>query len=108
MLTREQNTLLTETGPGTPGGALLRRYWQPVALAEELPPGAAPLRVRIPARTWCRCATTRTASGCIAPPTRYHSAPRVVTSELVSSTEEWCTNWRRYATSQDGTVHARD
>src|SRR6266852_8760493 len=47
MLTKEQNELLTQTGPGTPGGALLRRYWQPVALAEELPPGGAPLPVRM-------------------------------------------------------------
>lgn len=47
MLSKEQNDLLTQTGPGTPGGDLFRRYWQPVALAEELPPGAAPLPVRI-------------------------------------------------------------
>src|SRR3982750_2093316 len=47
MLTKEQNDLLTQTGPGTPGGALLRRYWQPVALAEELPPGGAPLPVTL-------------------------------------------------------------
>ena len=47
MLTQEQNDLLTQTGPGTPGGDLLRRYWQPAALAEELPPGGAPLPVRI-------------------------------------------------------------
>jgi phthalate 4,5-dioxygenase len=46
MLTEEQNALLTRTGPGTPGGDLLRRYWQPVALSEELPPGGAPLPVR--------------------------------------------------------------
>lgn len=47
MLTREQNELLTTTGPGTPGGNLLRRYWQPVALSEELPRGGAPLSIRI-------------------------------------------------------------
>jgi phenylpropionate dioxygenase-like ring-hydroxylating dioxygenase large terminal subunit len=47
MLTQEQNALLTQVGPGTPGGDLLRRYWQPVALSEELPPGGAPLPVRI-------------------------------------------------------------
>src|SRR5947209_5541621 len=47
MLTQEQNDLLTRTGPGTPGGELLRRYWQPAALAEELPPGGAPLPVRL-------------------------------------------------------------
>jgi phthalate 4,5-dioxygenase len=47
MLTREQNELLTRTGPGTPGGNLLRRYWQPVALAAELPRGAVPQPVRL-------------------------------------------------------------
>jgi phenylpropionate dioxygenase-like ring-hydroxylating dioxygenase large terminal subunit len=31
-----ENRLLVECGPGTPGGDVLRRYWQPVALAEEL------------------------------------------------------------------------
>ena len=36
MLTEEQNQHLTQTGPGTPCGALMRRYWQPVALSEEL------------------------------------------------------------------------
>jgi len=47
VLSREENDLLTQTGPGTPGGALLRQYWQPVALSEELPPQGAPLPVRI-------------------------------------------------------------
>ena len=47
MLTKEQNDLLTLTGPGTPGGALLRRYWQPVGLSEEIPAGSAPKPVRI-------------------------------------------------------------
>jgi phenylpropionate dioxygenase-like ring-hydroxylating dioxygenase large terminal subunit len=47
MLTQEENDLLTRTGPGTPGGELLRRYWQPAALAEELPQGGAPVPVRI-------------------------------------------------------------
>jgi 5,5'-dehydrodivanillate O-demethylase oxygenase subunit len=36
MLTPEQNNLLTQVGPGTPGGELLRRYWHPVAPASEL------------------------------------------------------------------------
>ncbi len=47
MLTQEENDLLTQTGPGTPGGAMLRQYWQPVALSEELPPDGSPLPVRI-------------------------------------------------------------
>src|SRR5437588_11742245 len=35
-LTREENELLTRVGPGTPGGALMRRYWYPVAMKQEL------------------------------------------------------------------------
>jgi phthalate 4,5-dioxygenase oxygenase subunit len=47
MMTQEENRLLTQTDRGSPGGELLRRYWQPVALAEELPSGAAPLSIKI-------------------------------------------------------------
>ena len=36
MLSAEQNDLITRTSPGTAAGALLRRYWQPAALADEL------------------------------------------------------------------------
>ncbi len=47
MLTAEKNRLITETGPGTPCGALMRRYWQPAALAEELDIPRAVKRVRL-------------------------------------------------------------
>src|SRR5919106_181776 len=47
MMTKEENDLLTQTGRGTPGGELFRRYWQPVALSEELPSGAPPVNVKI-------------------------------------------------------------
>ena len=47
MLTKEENRLITLTGPDTPGGALMRCYWHPVALADELPPGGAPMPVKI-------------------------------------------------------------
>ncbi|MEE8519297.1 MAG: Rieske 2Fe-2S domain-containing protein, partial [Dehalococcoidia bacterium] len=36
MLTAEENKILTQVGPGTPGGELLRRYWHPIAIAQEL------------------------------------------------------------------------
>jgi hypothetical protein len=36
MLSTEQNDLITRTRPGTPAGRLMRRYWQPAALADEL------------------------------------------------------------------------
>ena len=48
MLTSEENILLTRTGPGTPMGDLIRRYWIPVLLSDELPgPDCAPKRVKI-------------------------------------------------------------
>src|ERR1041385_5611516 len=42
MLSKEENQLITQIGPGTPGGELLRRYWQPAALSKALPVGGAP------------------------------------------------------------------
>ena len=36
MLTSEENLRLTQVGPGTPGGNLLRRYWHPVATVAEM------------------------------------------------------------------------
>jgi phthalate 4,5-dioxygenase oxygenase subunit len=38
VLSAAENIRLTSSGPGTAGGALLRQYWQPVALSEELDP----------------------------------------------------------------------
>jgi phthalate 4,5-dioxygenase len=43
---RKTNELMTRTGPGTPMGDLLRRYWQPVALQSDLDAGdPVPLRI---------------------------------------------------------------
>jgi 5,5'-dehydrodivanillate O-demethylase len=36
MMPKDENELLTRVGPGTPMGALMRRYWQPVAATEEM------------------------------------------------------------------------
>jgi len=47
MLSKEENELITRTGPGTPGGELLRRYWQPVGLAQELTDERPKKRVQI-------------------------------------------------------------
>jgi phenylpropionate dioxygenase-like ring-hydroxylating dioxygenase large terminal subunit len=38
----EHNERITRVGPGTPGGALLRHYWQPVALLDEFDPALDP------------------------------------------------------------------
>jgi phenylpropionate dioxygenase-like ring-hydroxylating dioxygenase large terminal subunit len=48
MLSREDNEVLTRVGPGTPMGELLRRYWMPALLSEELPvPDCPPVRVTL-------------------------------------------------------------
>jgi phenylpropionate dioxygenase-like ring-hydroxylating dioxygenase large terminal subunit len=48
MLRKEQNDLLTQTGPGTPMGQLFRLGWQPALLAEELPENECPpVRVKL-------------------------------------------------------------
>ncbi len=36
MMSVQQNDLITRITPGTPAGALMRLYWQPAALADEL------------------------------------------------------------------------
>ena len=36
MLSAEQNAMLTQIGPGTPAGNLMRRYWQPIAATSEM------------------------------------------------------------------------
>jgi phenylpropionate dioxygenase-like ring-hydroxylating dioxygenase large terminal subunit len=48
MMTKEQNELLTRTGPGTPMGNVLRRYWIPAVLSSEVPtPDCPPVRVKL-------------------------------------------------------------
>ena len=47
MLSREQNDLITQAGPDTPGGDMFRRYWHPVLLSEELPAGGDPVPIDI-------------------------------------------------------------
>ena len=39
------NKLLTEVGPGTPCGELMRRYWQPIAVSKKV--GDLPQKVRV-------------------------------------------------------------
>jgi phthalate 4,5-dioxygenase len=48
MLSAKDNELLVRTGPDTPMGALLRRFWSPILLAEELAePDCTPVRVTV-------------------------------------------------------------
>ena len=47
MMSPEQNELITRIGPGTKCGALMRHYWHPVALTEELPDERPAKAVRV-------------------------------------------------------------
>src|SRR4051794_1192842 len=48
MLRKEQNDLITQTGPGTQMGRLFRSYWTPVLIADELPENdCPPVRVKV-------------------------------------------------------------
>ena len=50
----QQNDLLTRIGPGAPAGKLMRMYWQPAALVEEME-GPRPIK---PLREAPLCATS--------------------------------------------------
>jgi phthalate 4,5-dioxygenase len=48
MLSKKDNETLTQIGPDTLMGNMLRRFWMPACLSEQLPgPGCDPLRVRL-------------------------------------------------------------
>ncbi len=48
MLTKSENELITQTGPGTPMGELWRRFWLPAVMSWEVPePDSPPARVRL-------------------------------------------------------------
>jgi 5,5'-dehydrodivanillate O-demethylase len=47
MLSEEQNKFLTQVGPGTPMGELLRRYWHPIAVTADMTEEHRTHRVRV-------------------------------------------------------------
>src|SRR5579864_5826858 len=48
MFSKEDNELITRTGPGTPMGNVFREYWLPAMLSRELPsPDCDPVRVML-------------------------------------------------------------
>ena len=48
MLSAEDNELMCRVGPGTPMGTMMRRYWIPALLTNELPvPDSPPVRLRL-------------------------------------------------------------
>ena len=66
MLTAEDNELLCRIGPGTPMGNLLRQYWIPALLPNELPaPDCPPMRLRMLGENLIAFRTTSGAVGII-------------------------------------------
>ena len=47
MLSTPDNQILTQVGPGTPMGDLMRRYWIPAVLSSEIEPDGVPHRTRL-------------------------------------------------------------
>src|SRR4029077_10303598 len=48
MLSHAENEIVTRTGPGTPMGNVMRRYWVPALMSSELPEAdGAPVRVKL-------------------------------------------------------------
>ena len=48
MLNAQDNELMCRVGPGTPMGEVLRRFWQPILISEDLPyPDCDPKEVRL-------------------------------------------------------------
>jgi phenylpropionate dioxygenase-like ring-hydroxylating dioxygenase large terminal subunit len=47
MLTKEDNDILCRVGPGTPMGNLMREYWLPAFISQELEADGWPRRVRL-------------------------------------------------------------
>jgi phthalate 4,5-dioxygenase oxygenase subunit len=48
MLSHSDNELLCRTGPGTPMGAVFRRFWNPIAMSDHAPAAdATPVRLEI-------------------------------------------------------------
>src|ERR1044071_9796586 len=65
MLSRDDAQLLTRTDRGTPMGDLVRHYWIPVVLSDELQAGGRPKRVQLVGERLVAYRTTRGVAGLI-------------------------------------------
>src|SRR5258705_3692311 len=65
MISAQQNERLTRVGPGTPGGELLRRYWQHLCPAGELTAENPKKRIRIMGENLLVFRDTQGGVGCV-------------------------------------------
>jgi len=67
MLSQEDNEILCRVGPGTPMGDLMRQYWIPALMPNELPsPDCPPVRIRLLGENLIAFRTTSGAVGIVA------------------------------------------
>jgi nitrite reductase/ring-hydroxylating ferredoxin subunit len=66
VLSKEDNELMCRVGPGTPMGNLLRQYWIPALMPDELAPDGPPLRLRLLGENLIAFRTTSGQAGIVA------------------------------------------
>ena len=65
MISQAENIALTQVGPGSPMGDLMRRYWMPALLSWELPEAdGEPVRVKLLGEQLVAFRDSRDASAC--------------------------------------------
>ena len=74
MLTVEQNERLTQVGPGTPMGELMRRYWHPIAASSELDDDHPTKEIRLLGEDLVLFRDARGRVGCIEPSCAHRKA----------------------------------
>ena len=62
MTTASEGTELTQIGPGTPMGELMRQYWIPAAFSSELERDGVPVRLMLLGEKLIAFATPRAGS----------------------------------------------
>src|SRR5262245_48263848 len=76
MLSQENNEILTRVGPGTPMGNLLRRFWIPALLEQEIVErDGAPVKLRLLGEIWSPSAARREKSESLTPIARIVARP---------------------------------
>ena len=67
MLTKQDNEIMTQVGPGTLLGDLMRQYWMPALISTEVPaPDSPPVRLRLLGEDMIAFRTTSGAVGVVA------------------------------------------
>ena len=74
MLTAEMNDRLTQVGPGTPMGELMRRYWHPIAASVELTADNPTKEIRLLGEDLVLYRDAKGTVGCIEPSCAHRKA----------------------------------